>query len=194
MERFWRAIMLSTLAMALGPLAGGWIFDASGGYAWLYAGSFAIGLCAAAIALAFPPVPRLSRPAFQPLDQGDCDGKPRRAWEMMSKDPAKVSDFYAKTFGWKVRHMPEINYRTVDTDAKASACRASTAHRQAGQARAVAGNMLAYILVDDLAAFRKKVRAPAARSTLKSRKFQAWASSRSSPIRGAHDGLWKAKT
>src|SRR6185436_18547896 len=63
---FGAAIMLSTLAMALGPLAGGWIFDASGGYAWLYAGSFIIGLCAAAIAFAFPPVPRLPRPAFQP--------------------------------------------------------------------------------------------------------------------------------
>ena len=63
---FGAAIMLSTLAMSLGPLAGGWIFDASGGYAWLYAGSLVIGLCAAAIALAFPPVPRLSRPAFQP--------------------------------------------------------------------------------------------------------------------------------
>lgn len=54
---FGAAIMLSTLAMALGPLAGGWIFDASGGYGWLYAGSFVIGLAAAAIALAFPPFP-----------------------------------------------------------------------------------------------------------------------------------------
>jgi len=63
---FGAAIMISTLAMALGPLAGGWIFDASGGYSWLYAGSFAIGLCAAAIAFAFPPVPRLARPAIQP--------------------------------------------------------------------------------------------------------------------------------
>jgi predicted MFS family arabinose efflux permease len=63
---FGAAIMISTLAMALGPLAGGWIFDASGGYSWLYAGSFAIGLCAAAIAFAFPPVPRLARPAVQP--------------------------------------------------------------------------------------------------------------------------------
>jgi MFS family permease len=63
---FGAAIMLSTLAMALGPLAGGWIFDASGGYGWLYAGSFAIGLCAAAIAFAFPPVLRLARPSVQP--------------------------------------------------------------------------------------------------------------------------------
>jgi MFS family permease len=54
---FGAVIMLSTLAMALGPLAGGWIFDASGGYAWLYAGSFVIGLGAMAIAFAFPPFP-----------------------------------------------------------------------------------------------------------------------------------------
>jgi MFS family permease len=58
---FGAAIMLSTLAMALGPLAGGWIFDASGGYGWLYAGSFIIGLCAAAIAFAFPPTRPTSR-------------------------------------------------------------------------------------------------------------------------------------
>jgi MFS family permease len=63
---FGAAIMLSTLAMALGPLAGGWIFDASGGYAWLYAGSLVIGLCAAAIALAFPPIPRSGPAAMQP--------------------------------------------------------------------------------------------------------------------------------
>lgn len=38
-------------------------------------------------------------------------GNPVVHWELMSKDPVKVSDFYAKTFGWKVTHMPEINYR-----------------------------------------------------------------------------------
>jgi MFS family permease len=62
---FGGAIMLSTLAMALGPLAGGWIFDASGGYSWLYAGSLAIGLAAAAIALLFPPLPRYPQPEPQ---------------------------------------------------------------------------------------------------------------------------------
>jgi MFS family permease len=55
---FGGAIMLSTLAMALGPLAGGWVFDASSGYAWLYAGSFMVGLGAALIALFFPPLPQ----------------------------------------------------------------------------------------------------------------------------------------
>ncbi|MGH8709298.1 MAG: MFS transporter [Burkholderiales bacterium] len=52
------AAMVSSLGMALGPLAGGWIFDFFGSYAWLYIGSFAVGLGAVAIALAFPPQPR----------------------------------------------------------------------------------------------------------------------------------------
>lgn len=48
------AMMISSLGMALGPSVGGWIFDTYGEYAWLYIGSFIIGLGAAAIALAFP--------------------------------------------------------------------------------------------------------------------------------------------
>lgn len=39
-----------------GPALGGWIFDTFHGYAWLYIGSLAVGLGAAAIALAFPAV------------------------------------------------------------------------------------------------------------------------------------------
>jgi len=48
----------STLGMALGPLAGGWLYDAFGSYFWLYIGSFGIGLGAVAIASTFRP-PRL---------------------------------------------------------------------------------------------------------------------------------------
>jgi MFS family permease len=51
------ASLVSSLGMALGPLAGGWIFDAFGTYTWLYVGSSAVGLGAVAIALAFPPFP-----------------------------------------------------------------------------------------------------------------------------------------
>src|SRR5262249_19060208 len=47
--------MASTLGMALGPWAGGWLFDAYGSYFWLYIGSFGIGLGAVAIALTFRP-------------------------------------------------------------------------------------------------------------------------------------------
>ncbi len=49
--------MLASLGMALGPWAGGFVFDTYGSYAWLYIGSFGIGLGAVAIALTFRPVP-----------------------------------------------------------------------------------------------------------------------------------------
>jgi MFS family permease len=58
------ATMISSLGMALGPLGGGWIFDRFGGYAWLYIGSFALGLGAVAIATAFPPTGTKKAPAM----------------------------------------------------------------------------------------------------------------------------------
>jgi MFS family permease len=45
----------STLGMALGPLAGGWVHDAFGSYLWLFIGSCGIGLGAVAIACTFRP-------------------------------------------------------------------------------------------------------------------------------------------
>jgi MFS family permease len=52
--------MASTLGMALGPWAGGWLYDAYASYFWLYIGSFGIGLGAVAIALTFRPPRELS--------------------------------------------------------------------------------------------------------------------------------------
>jgi MFS family permease len=51
------ASLVASLGMSLGPALGGWIFDHFGTYGWLYIGSFAVGLGATAIALAFPSVP-----------------------------------------------------------------------------------------------------------------------------------------
>jgi hypothetical protein len=62
---FGAATIISSVGMALGPLGGGWIFDRFGGYAWLYLGSFTLGLGAVAIAPAFPPIAR-ALPARQP--------------------------------------------------------------------------------------------------------------------------------
>jgi MFS family permease len=59
------AAMVSSLGMAIGPMIGGWLFDRFGSYAPMYIYSFAIGLGAAAIALAFPP-PRMRAPELQP--------------------------------------------------------------------------------------------------------------------------------
>jgi len=55
---------VSTLGMALGPWAGGWLYDTLGGYFWLYIGSFGIGLGAVAIAITFRPPHR--EPAAMP--------------------------------------------------------------------------------------------------------------------------------
>ena len=50
--------MTSSIGMAFGPVGGGWLYDTFGGYHWLYIASAAIGLAAAAMALAFPPAKR----------------------------------------------------------------------------------------------------------------------------------------
>ena len=52
---FGAAGFASTLGMAIGPVAGGWLYDTSGSYAWLFIGSSAIGLGAVAIAFTFRP-------------------------------------------------------------------------------------------------------------------------------------------
>jgi len=55
---FGAATMLSSIGMAVGPLAGGWVFDTFDAYSWLFIGSFALALGAMAMALAFPPLQR----------------------------------------------------------------------------------------------------------------------------------------
>ena len=52
---FGAVAMISTLGMAIGPWAGGLVYDVFGSYFWLYIGSFGIGLGAVAIALTFRP-------------------------------------------------------------------------------------------------------------------------------------------
>jgi MFS family permease len=54
----------ASLGMALGPLAGGWVFDTFHAYNWLYVGSFAIGMAAVAVALSFPSARRPPQPAL----------------------------------------------------------------------------------------------------------------------------------
>jgi MFS family permease len=60
---FGAATMLSSIGMATGPLAGGWVFDRFGGYSWLFIASAALGIGAAAMAFAFPRPPQ---PQLQP--------------------------------------------------------------------------------------------------------------------------------
>jgi len=50
--------MAGSLGMATGPVAGGLIYDTFASYAWLYIGSWAVGLGAFAIILTFRPFPK----------------------------------------------------------------------------------------------------------------------------------------
>ena len=54
----------ASLGMALGPLAGGWVFDTFNTYNWLYVGSFGIGIAAVAVALSFPSPKRPREPSL----------------------------------------------------------------------------------------------------------------------------------
>jgi MFS family permease len=51
---FGAATMLSSLGMALGPVAGGWVFDTYHNYAWLYIASAAVAVGAVMLAFMFP--------------------------------------------------------------------------------------------------------------------------------------------
>ena len=81
-------------------------------------------------------------------------GQPVVHWEMLSRDPAKLSDFYQKIFGWKVQDMPELNYRSVETGGQGG-INGGIMKPQHEEPRP--GNMTVYINVDDLAAYRKRI-------------------------------------
>jgi predicted enzyme related to lactoylglutathione lyase len=81
-------------------------------------------------------------------------GNPVVHWELMSKDPAKVSEFYGKVFDWKIQHIPEMNYRFVETGGHGGINGGIVQPQREGP---WPGNMTVYIDVDDLAAYRKRI-------------------------------------
>ena len=125
-------------------------------------------------------------------------GNPVVHWELMSKQPEKVADFYARIFGWKVTHHPEINYRIVETQA---------AGKNEGEMPGInggivkpdqegpwPGNMLFYILVEDLSAYRKKVVAAGGKIHIEEQKVPGMGKfSLFTDPEGRMMGLWKAK-
>ena len=50
--------MASSLGMAAGPIAGGWIYDVYASYGWLYIASFGMGIGAFLVAMTFKPFPK----------------------------------------------------------------------------------------------------------------------------------------
>ena len=110
----------------------------------------------------------------------------------LSKDPAKVSDFYAKIFDWKVQHMPALNYRVVDTGGEGGINGGILKPEREGP---WPGNMLFYVLVDDLAAYRKKVVAAGGKIHVEEQKVPGMGKlSLFTDPEGRMMGLWKAKS
>ena len=115
-------------------------------------------------------------------------------WELMSKDPGKVADFYAKIFGWKVNYHPEINYRVVETGAKGEMAGINGGIVKPDREGPWPGNMLFYILVDDLAAYRRKVVAAGGEIHVEEQKVPGMGKfSLFTDPEGRMMGLWKAK-
>jgi len=81
-------------------------------------------------------------------------GNPVVHWELMSKDPENVSRFYEKIFDWKIQHRPEMNYRIVETGGQGGINGGILKPEREGS---WPGNMLFYIAVDDLAAYRARI-------------------------------------
>jgi predicted enzyme related to lactoylglutathione lyase len=86
-------------------------------------------------------------------------GNPVVHWELMSKDPAGIASFYEKLFDWKIQHVPELNYRMVDTGGEGGINGGIVKPDREGPdpKNPWPGNMVFYINVDDLAKFRKKI-------------------------------------
>ncbi len=116
-------------------------------------------------------------------------GAPVVHWELMSKDPAKVSDFYTKVFDWKIQHLPEMNYRVVDTGSEAGIKGGIIKPEREGP---WPGNMTLYVAVDDLASYRERVVAAGGKIHVEEHEVpgMGWLSLFTDP-EGRMMGLWK---
>ena len=81
-------------------------------------------------------------------------GKPVVHFELLSNNPEKLSQFYEKVFAWKIQHIPEMNYRVVDTGGQGGI---NGGIIKPERKEPWPGNTTFYIDVEDLAAYRKRV-------------------------------------
>ncbi len=81
-------------------------------------------------------------------------GQPVVHWELWSQDPEKLAAFYADVFDWDIRNIAELNYHLVQTGGEGG-INGGIMKPQQGPWPA---NLTFYIDVDDLAAFRKRIK------------------------------------
>ncbi|TMG86706.1 MAG: VOC family protein [Betaproteobacteria bacterium] len=117
-------------------------------------------------------------------------GRPVVHWELMSKDPAKLSDFYTKIFGWKIQHIPEVNYRQVETGSEGGINGGILKPEREGP---WPGNMTLYIAVEDLAPYRKSIIAAGGKIHVEEQEVPGMGSfSLFTDPEGRMMGLWKS--
>jgi predicted enzyme related to lactoylglutathione lyase len=117
-------------------------------------------------------------------------GQPVVHWEFLSRDPAKLSDFYQKIFDWKVQHKPELNYRLVETGGEGGINGGIT---KPEHDEPWPGNTTFYINVDDLAAYRKRIVAAGGKILIEEQEVPGMGSlSLFTDPDGRMMGLWKA--
>jgi predicted enzyme related to lactoylglutathione lyase len=110
-------------------------------------------------------------------------------WELWSKDPARVSDFYRKVFDWDIQHVPEMNYRMVETGGAGGI---NGGIMQPDRSGPWPGNMSFYINVDDLAAYRRKIVAAGGKVVVEEQEVPGMGSfSLFSDPDGRVMGIWK---
>lgn len=82
-------------------------------------------------------------------------GRPVVHWELWSKDPGTVSEFYKSVFDWNIQPIPEIDYTMVQTGGEGGI----DGGIMTPQEGPWPGNMAFYIDVDDLDAYAEKIKA-----------------------------------
>lgn len=80
-------------------------------------------------------------------------GAPVVHFELWSKDPDTLSDFYKTVFGWEIRAIPDMNYHLVE----AASERGIGGGIMTPQEGKWPSDMTFYLDVDDLAAYGQKV-------------------------------------
>jgi predicted enzyme related to lactoylglutathione lyase len=116
-------------------------------------------------------------------------GLPVVHFEMMSKDPSGVADFYAEIFGWKVRNHPEVNYRVFETGSKMGIGGGILKPDRDGP---WPGNQIFYVAVDDLAKYNRKIEKAGGKIHIEEQEVpgMGWLSLFTDP-EGRMNGLWK---
>src|SRR5262245_22290212 len=117
-------------------------------------------------------------------------GQPVVHWEFWSKDPEKTSSFYEKVFGWGIQHIPEMDYRLVQTGGEGGINGGIMKPKDGPWP----GNMAFYVSVDDLDAYAKKVKDAGGKMIVEKQEVPGMgAFSLFADTEGRVLGMWKAK-